>query len=212
MIILNILLVVIVVFILICMVKINLNFKFSEDQEFDCCIRVLFFKMQLLPYSGGKRSKKKTSTKKVNSKDDKNSKKDALKTKKKDKKNFAEMVENIKFYVDPLPRSLKKLLNGIKIQNLRVIWCISTDDACETALQYARCCGLFYNSFRIVKSVCNVKVDKIRIFPDFINENAYCIVFFRLQISVGRILLCALGYLMTIIIKLLIKSKKERLK
>ena len=207
MIILNILLVIIVVFILICMVKINLNFKFSEDKEFDCFIKVLFFKMQLLPYSGGeKKEKKKTNTKKEKNKEDK---KDSEKAKKKDKKSLAEMVENIKFYVDPLPRSLKKLLNGIKIQNLRVIWCISTDDACETALQYARCCGLFYNSFRIVKSVCNVKVDKIRIFPDFINENAYCIVFFRLQISVGRILLCALGYLMTIIIKLLIKRKRS---
>lgn len=209
MIILIIFLAIIALLILIGMIKINLHFSFSEDKEFNCFIKILFFKMTLLPFSGGKRKKKKSCARKnrrVNSED---SKKDASINKKNDKKSFMEILKNIQMYVEPLPKIFKKLFKGVKIKNLSVVWCISTDDACETALQYARCCGCFYNLFRMVKSICNVKVDKIRIFPDFINEKSYCIVFLRLQISVGRLLICALGYLLTIIIKSLNKNKRS---
>lgn len=214
MIILIIFLVIIALFILIGMIRINLHFSLSEDKEFDCFVKILFFKIKLLPSSGGKINKKKSRVKKninknANNKDDK---KDALKNNKKHKKGFIEILKNVKIYIEALPKFLKKLLRGVKIKNLSVVWCISTDDACETALQYARCCGCFYNLFRIVKSICNVKVDKIRIFPDFINENSYCVVFLRLQISIGRLLICVLGYLVTTIIKSLINKEKERLK
>lgn len=195
------------------MIKINLSFSFSEDKEFNCFIKILFFKINLLPFSEKKTNKKKHRDKKnnkhVNNEDDK---KNASKNKKKDKKSFIDTLKNVKIYIEPLPKFLKKLLRGVKIKHLSVVWCISTDDACETALQYARCCGCFYTLFGIVKSICSVKVDKIRIFPDFINENSYCIVFLRLQISVGRLLVCVLGYLVTVIIKFLNKNKKERLK
>ena len=64
----------------------------------------------------------------------------------------------------------------------------------------------------MVNSICNVKVDKIQIFPDFVNEKSYHIVSLRLQISIGRLLIGTLGYLVAIIIKFLSKNKKERLK
>lgn len=209
MIILIIFLPIIALFILIGMIKINLYFSFSEDRELNCFIKILFFKIMLLPFSGEKRGNKKSCARKnrhVNSED---SKKDASTDKKNDKKSFIEILKNIQMYIEPLPKIFKKLFKGVKIKNLSVVWCISTDDACETALQYARCCGCFYNLFRMVKSICNVKVDKIRIFPDFINEKSYCIVFLRLQISIGRLLIFALWYLLTIIIKSLNKNKRS---
>lgn len=203
-------LIIIALFILIGMLKININFKFSEDKEFECFLKVLFFKLKLLPSDNKKNKKKKSRVKNVNNIT--NDKKNDLKTEKKKKKSFIDVLQNVKIYIEPLPKFLKRLTRGIKIKNLSVIWCISNDDACETALNYARCCGYFYNVFRMVNSICKVKVDKIRIFPDFINENSYCIVFLRLQISIGRLLIGTLGYLVAIIIKYLSKNKKERLK
>ena len=192
------------------MIKINVNFKFSEDKEFDCFLKVLFFKINLLPSNKKKNKKKKSRVKNVN--DTTNDKNGSLKTKKKDKKSFIDVLQNVKIYIEPLPKFLRRLAKGIKIKNLNVVWCISTDDACETALKYARCCGYFYNVFRMVNSICNVKVDKIQIFPDFVNEKSYHIVSLRLQISIGRLLIGTLGYLVAIIIKFLSKNKKERLK
>ena len=203
-------LIIIALFILIGMLKININFKFSEDKEFECFLKVLFFKVKLLPSDKKKNKKKKSGVKNVNS--IANDKKNDLKTEKKKKKSFIDVLQNVKIYIEPLPKFLRRLAKGIKIKNLNVVWCISTDDACETALNYARCCGYFYNVFRMVNSICKVKVDKIRIFPDFTNENSYCIVFLRLQISIGRLLIGTLGYLVAIIIKYLNKNKKERLK
>lgn len=209
MIILIIFLAVIAFFILIGMIKINLYFSFNEDKEYKCFIKILFFKITLLPFSGRTRDKKISFARKNKHVSSEETKKDASTSKRKNKKSFIEILKNIQMYVEPLPKIFKKLFKGVKIKNLSVVWCISTDDACETALQYARCCGCFYNLFRMVKSICNVKVDKIRIFPDFINEKSYCIVFLRLQISIGRLLICVLGYLLTIIIKSLNKNKRS---
>lgn len=206
-------LIIIVLFILIGLVKINVDFNFSEDKQFDCFLRILFFKIRLLPSDKKKNKKKKPEMRNVNSKiNDKDDKNNSLKKEKKEKKSFTDVLQNVKIFVEPLPKFLRRLAKGIKIKRLSVVWCISTDDACKTALKYARCCGYFYNVFRLINSICEVKVDKIRIFPDFINENSYCVVFLRLQISIGRLLIGTLGYLMAIIIKYLNKNKKERLK
>lgn len=194
------------------MIKINVNFNFSEDKQFDCFLRILFFKIKLLP-SDEKNKKKKSSVKNINStKNDKDDRNNSLKKEKKEKRSFTDVLQNVRIFIEPLPKFLRRLSKGIKIKRLSVVWCISTDDACETALKYAKCCGCFYNVFRMINSICEVKVDKIRIFPDFVNENSYCVVFLRLQISIGRLFIGTLGYLVAIIIKYLNKNKKERLK
>lgn len=203
-------LIIIVLFILIGMIKINVNFSFSEDKQFDCFLKILFFKKKLLSPHKKKNKKKKSKIKNINSaKNNKDDKKNSLKKEKKEKKSFTDVLQNIRIFIEPLPKCLRRLAKGIKIKNLSVVWCISTDDACETALKYARCCGCFYNVFRMVNSICEVKVDKIRIFPDFINENSYCVVVLRLQISIGRLLIVTLGYLVAIIIKYLNKNKRS---
>lgn len=206
-------LIIITLFILIGMVKVTVDFNLSEEEKFDCFFKILFFKIRLWPSNKKHTKKKKIRVKKIdNPIDNESNKKTNIKKEKKNKKSFIDILQNIGIYINPLPKFLKKLAKGMKIKKLSVVWCISTDDACETALKYAKCCGYFYNLFRIVNSICDVKVDKIRIFPDFLNEKSYCIVFVRLQISIGRLLIGILGYLTAIVIKSLNKNKKERLK
>ena len=95
-------LIIIALFILIGMIKINVNFKFSEDKGFDCFLKVLFFKINLLPSNKKKNKKKKSRVKNVN--DTTNDKNGSLKTKKKDKKSFIDVLQNVKIYIEPLPK------------------------------------------------------------------------------------------------------------
>lgn len=206
--------IVIVVFILIGMVKIKLDINFDEGKDSCCLLRILCFKFKLFPYSEKKKPKNKN-IETSSAKKEKNSK-DASKgnNKKGDKKkrSFSDILDMVKICLNPLPKSLNFLKKGIKIKNLNVTWCIATDDAFETALQYGRCCSCFYAVLGALGSIFNLQIGTIKIYPDFKNENPSCAVSLRIQVSIGRIFLTTLHYLIIITIKLLSKNKKESAK
>ena len=204
--------IVIVAFILIGMVKIKIDVDFKESQDIHLVIKILCFRFKLFPHVS--KNKTKSKNKRINKSSDKQENPPKKSTKKdvKKKRSFFDTLNVVKIFLDPLPKSLNFLRKGIKIKNLNVSWCVATDDAFETALQYGRCCSWFYAVLGSLCATFSVKIGRIRIYPDFESENPHFFVSLRLEVSVGRLFITTLGYLIIIIIKLSTKNKKERAK
>ena len=204
--------IVMVAFIFISMVKIKIDVDFKEGQDIHLLLKILCFKFKLFPHAA--KNKTKSKNKRANKSSDKQentSKKSAKKDVKK-KRSFFDILNIVKIFLDPLPKSLNFLRKGIKIKNLNVSWCIATDDAFETALRYGRCCSCFYAVLGSLCATFSVKIGCIRIYPDFESENPHFFASLRLEVSVGRLFITTLGYLIIIIIKLSTRNKKERAK
>ena len=204
--------IVIVAFIFVSMVKIKIDVDFKEDQDIHLLLKILCFKFKLFPHSA--KNKTKSKNKRANRSSDKQEKTSTKSAKKdvKKKRSFFDILNIVKICLDPLPKSLRFLGKGIKIKNLNVSWCIATDDAFETALQYGRCCSCFYAVLGSLCATFSVKIGHIRIYPDFESENPHFFASLRIGVSVGRLFITTLGYLIIIIIKLSIRNKKERAK
>ena len=195
--------IVIVAFILIGMVKIKIDVDLKGSQDIHLMIKILCFKFKLFPNISKNKAKfKNKRVKKIS--DIKKIKKNVEK-----KRSFIDILNIVKICLDPLPKSLIFLKKGIKIKNLNVNWCVATNDAFETAVQYGRCCSYFYAVLGSVCAVFNVKIGKIRIYPDFESEQPHFFASLRLEVSIGRIFVTILRYLIIIIIKLSSKIKKE---
>ena len=204
--------IVIVAFIFISMVKIKIDVDFKEDQDIHLLLKILCFKFKLFPHSA--KNKTKSKNKRANRSSDKQEKTSTKSAKKdvKKKRSFFDILNIVKICLDPLPKSLRFLGKGIKIKNLNVSWCIATDDAFETALQYGRCCSCFYAVLGSLCATFSVKIGRIRIYPDFESESPHFFASLRIGVSVGRLFITTLGYLIIIIIKLSTRNKKERAK
>ncbi len=198
--------IVIVAFIFISMVKIKIDVNFKESQDICLLLKILCFKFKLFPHAAKNKRTNKSSDKQKNT-SQKSTEKDVKK-----KRGFFDILNIVKICLDPLPKSLKFLGKGIKIKNLNVSWCIATDDAFETALRYGRCCSYFYAVLGSLCATFSVKIGQIRIYPDFESENPHFFASLRFEVSIGRLFITTLGYLIIIIIKLSTKNKKERAK
>ena len=198
--------IVIVAFIFISMVKIKIDVNFKESQDICLLLKILCFKFKLFPHAAKNKRANKSSDKQKNT-SQKSTEKDVKK-----KRGFFDILNIVKICLDPLPKSLKFLGKGIKIKNLNVSWCIATDDAFETALRYGRCCSYFYAVLGSLCATFSVKIGQIRIYPDFESENPHFFASLRFEVSIGRLFITTLGYLIIIIIKLSTKNKKERAK
>ena len=204
--------IVIVAFIFISMVKIKIDVDLKEGQDVHLLLKILCFKFKLFPHV--EKNKTKSKNKRANKSSDKQKNTSQKSTKKdvKKKRSFFDILNIVKICLDPLPKSLSFLGKGIKIKNLNVSWCIATDDAFETALRYGRCCSCFYAVLGSLCATFSVKIGQIRIYPDFESENPHFFASLRLEVSVGRLFITTLSYLIIIIIKLSTKNKKERAK
>lgn len=204
--------IVIVAFIFISMVKIKIDVNFKESQDICLLLKILCFKFKLFPHAA--KNKTKSKNKRANKSSDKQKNTSQKSTEKdvKKKRGFFDILNIVKICLDPLPKSLKFLGKGIKIKNLNVSWCIATDDAFETALRYGRCCSYFYAVLGSLCATFSVKIGQIRIYPDFESENPHFFASLRFEVSIGRLFITTLGYLIIIIIKLSTKNKKERAK
>lgn len=198
--------IIVIVLFLIGMVKIKLDVSYEDDEEVRAILRLLFLKFRLLPLKNKKPKKEKNKNEEKAVLEKKQIKKEEHN---KQKQSFGELLEMVKVFLDPLPDFLKSLSKGLKIKKLKVIWCIAKEDADQTAILYGKSCAIFYSVLGILNSFFDVDMDKIRIYPDFIGEQSFCNVFFRLQIRIGRLLMSGLKYLAAVFMKLINNNLKS---
>ncbi len=117
-------------------------------------------------------------------------------------RDFAELLGALRSFLDPLPTFLRLLRRGIRIRKFRVIWRIATDDAADTAIAYGRACSLFYPVLAIVDGLFDLSIERIRIYPDFLHEESFYSVSFRVRIRVWRLIFGSVRYLVSAVINL----------
>lgn len=185
-------------------ISIKLDVVFGSEADFSVFLKVLFFKFNISSKKTKKVKKKKKGKgkkKKLKEENEEPPKEQEEQDLKKEKKEFSEILELVKMFLEPLPRFLKKLCEKIHIKDLNVVWMIATDDAAKTAINYGKYCGVFYGVLGILSNIFNVHIKKIRLYPDFIKEEPYYFVSFRLQTRIGVIIIAAISYLWAVVKK-----------
>lgn len=129
----------------------------------------LFIKKMVYPTppKTKKDKNKKTTTPKPKTDEDKNKKNKTFTS-----ENFAEVLGIIKESLGNLKDYFKALLRAFNIRKLNVVWKISSDDACKTAVDYGKYSGLFYTVYAFVSNYVDIKPKRIDISPDFTQEKS----------------------------------------
>ena len=138
-------------------------------EENSVIIGYMFFKKKIFPSE--KKEKAEKSTKKtVNKKQKKEEKKPKQPKKETDGEGFKEILEIIKAELPNVSAYIKGILGAVKIRRLNILWRIGGEDACETAVKYGKCSGLFYTVYGMVSGLIDIKTENVDISPDFLSE------------------------------------------
>ena len=190
----KILFIVLLLMLLIGFVKLNFNVRYCEKKGFEAVLKVVFFKFFLYTKNKKKNLKKKElKTKKDNKKE--KQKKQKIKRKQKKKKDIFEILELIKILLRPVPRFLRFLNRGFRINIIRFKAIIAKQEAKDTALLYSEICKIFYNVLGVVGNYCCIVRKDIDISLDFINNKTKVSFDLKFSITVGRIIVGVLIYL-----------------
>ena len=175
---------ILILILFILLLKLKFQIAYTEENGFNINLKILFFKLKLL----AKNEKKNLVKKKSNSLNKKKAKHFNK------KKSFADVLKKIKLLLKPAPKLIKMILRRIEIRKLNVDWAICEEDAFKTATKFGGCSAVFFGLLRIFKKNGVVKVNEIKIYPQFNLEKTKCNVFFILQISVFWLVFALMAY------------------
>ena len=149
---LSLLAVMVFLLIVISFIPVHVYFSSSNDGDILLKIRILFFKLQILPKSKKNNKKEKSEKSKPKDKDEEHEKKSAF--------------EKIKTVIGPLKLLIDRaiwLIRHIRIDNFRLS-CISADeDAAEAALDYGRTCAILYPLLGVMRANMKFSDDDVNI-------------------------------------------------
>ena len=160
---------IIIIFIIITVIlffKIPVYADIVLGGENSVTIGYMFFKKKIFP--SDKKEKVKKSAEESSEKKEKTKKKKPKQ--KTDSEDFKEILEILKKELTNISVYVKGLLKAVKIKRLNIIWKISGEDACETAIKYGKYSGLFYSVYAILSEFIDIKTENADISPDFLSE------------------------------------------
>lgn len=188
---------------LLLFIPLRIDISISSEKSF-AYLRIFFFKKKLFSLDdedkktvkvNKKKSIKKKTPKRANAASvDAESKKKSEK-----KKDLHELIDTLRLFLDPAPKMLRFVFDGIKIQKLKFIWRISTEDASQTAILYGRACAAVSGILPIIKNIFNPEIKRIYLYPDFCNEKTAYLVSFRIKTRLYRPVVGLIKYLIAII-------------
>jgi len=119
--------------------------------------------------------------------------------KKKLEKNIPDLDINlIKMLVDSVAHPVKKLIRKIKITEFYIDSIVGGSDAAKAAINFGLQNAAVYAAIAWLKTVSNVKVEKINIQPDFMREDSEFTLHCKIKIKTGTVIVCALAFMFKI--------------
>lgn len=110
-----------------------------------------------------------------------------------------ELIDTLRLFLNPAPKLLRFVFSGVKIQRLKFIWRISTEDASQTAILYGRACAAVSGILPLIKNIFSPEIKKIYIYPDFCNKETAYLISFRIRTRLYRPVVGLIKYLIAII-------------
>lgn len=178
---------------------------YISSEKSSAYLRILFFKKKLFSSDNEekkpvkdnkKKSVKKNTSKRVSAG---HAKAEGQQKEIKKKKNPHELIDTLRLFLDPAPKLLRFVFGGVKIQRLKFIWRISTEDASQTAILYGRACAAVSGILPLIKNIFNPEIKRIYLYPDFCTEETAYLVSFRIRTRLYRPAVGLFRYLIAII-------------
>jgi len=119
--------------------------------------------------------------------------------KKKLEKNIPDLDINlIKMLIDSVAHPVKKLIKKIKITELNIDSTVGGSDAAKAAINFGLQNAAIYAAIAWLKTVSNVKTERISIQPDFMREDSEFSLHCKIKIKTGTVIVCALAFMFKI--------------
>lgn len=189
---------------LLLFIPLRIDVSISSEKS-STYLRILFFKKKLFSSNDEEKktvkdNKKKSVKKKTSKRVSAGRVKDEGQQKEiKRKKGPQELIDTLRLFLNPAPKLLRFVFGGVKIQRLKFIWRISTEDASQTAILYGRACAAVSGILPIIKEIFNPEIKRIYIYPDFCNEETAYLILFRIRTRLYRPVVGLIRYLIAII-------------
>lgn len=173
-----------VIFLLLLM---PVKLKASYNEDFRCCLKIGFVKIQLYPQKPKKKKKKKKPEKAEEKTKHEEKKKESLIK----EKGISWLFDLIKKIADLAVGALKDFFRHIIVKKLMLSINIAGNDAADTAVKYGYCCSAVYPAFGIIVGAVKCKSYGVDISPNF-EEKAKSAVNMELEAKIKILWLLAL--------------------
>jgi len=173
-----------VIFLLLLM---PVKLKASYNEDFRCCLKIGFVKIQLYPQKPKKKKKKKKPEKAEEIPKHEEKKKESLIK----EKGISWLFDLIKKIADLAVGALKDFFRHIIVKKLMLSINIAGNDAAYTAVKYGYCCSAVYPAFGIIVGAVKCKSYGVDISPNF-EEKAKSAVNMELEAKIKILWLLAL--------------------
>lgn len=173
-----------VIFLLLLM---PVKLKASYNEDFRCCLKIGFVKIQLYPQKPKKKKKKKKPEKAEEIPKHEEKKKESLIK----EKGISWLFDLIKKIADLAVGALKDFFRHIIVKKLMLSINIAGNDAADTAVKYGYCCSAVYPAFGIIVGAVKCKSYGVDISPNF-EEKAKSAVNMELEAKIKILWLLAL--------------------
>ena len=162
-------------------IKATVTVAYSD--EVSLSVKVLFFKIKILPSKDGKkvRGMSEKKAKKIREALQKKEKKKALEKKEKDeakkikdKKSILEIISNVKLITSIVLTVIKKFFGHLKIKITRIKLVVASDDAATTAVAYGaitQSLNILLPALESVKTFKGIKRSEIDVRADFLQDS-----------------------------------------
>lgn len=189
--------------------NINLNEKEEEVQSFRHELKEKFWGflkemkdkfLKFINYT----PKEKTSTNKNRTPSQKKGKKSNF-------KGIIEKIKEILIYVKPILNEIKistpKLIKCFKIRNVKVKMFVASEDAHQTAIQFAKTSTVVSNAVSLLQIYSDIQIKKIEINADFLSEKSVNDIYFEVKFR----LLFVIGNLLRLLFRIIVALVKVNL-
>lgn len=196
---------------LVGLVKLKVLFYSEGNFLFRFCLKVLFLRFVLFSNFENDSNLQEDLAKSGHGISKKKSKNKQQKTEHKSSKeqSIFEKLGLVGLLFKPTVDLFKFLNKGFKIKDFKLNFELSKKDAYSTAIFYGNFCYFFHCFFKFFCSVCRVEVDHIKIVPNFKTEESSYGLSLCMQISIGRLFLGLLKYILTIVILIFLKKMRQ---
>lgn len=107
-------------------------------------------------------------------------------------------IKMLKMLVESVKHPIKKLIKKIKITELNINSTVGGDDAAKVAINFGLQNAAIHSAVAWLDSIANVKVEKINIQADFMNEVSDFAIHCKVKIKTGTVLVCLLAFMLKI--------------
>lgn len=167
------------------LLSLSITFRVQYDDDLTITVGVGKFRYTLVPVSQKEETDVKKDSKKVKKGIQKEQKKVNPKAKKKvEKGDVKEMVFLALDMLKSVLMPMRKLLSRVRITALSVDITVGGEDAAETAVLYGKISALVYGGLATLRNLMTVKVGRVAINCNFLQDHIDQKVFFKIKVRV----------------------------